>query len=148
MILKATRPVSRRKLILIGLLIALILAILPGVVSADKPPQIPAWYDGEIVNFTVVSDNVEDVDHRGVHKAAAILYAFGFPPQPQFDVLDSVPGDSKYNPWWHVVVVVVLDGRDVSVNPYTSEDEILAAADAGTVLLVETGFHFLCQVLP
>jgi hypothetical protein len=82
-------------------------------------------------------------------ETAATLYAFGLPPdQPQFDVLDSVPGEPDYSPWWQVVLVMINDDRDVSVNPFTSEEEILAAADAGEVVLVETDFVFLCQVLP
>ncbi len=101
------------------------------------------------MEFVVVSENVVDVDHPGIHKAAANLYAFGFPPdQPQFDVLDTVPGDPEYNPWWHVILVVPLTGRDLTTDPFTSEAEILAAQETGEVLLVNTGFHFLCQVLP
>jgi hypothetical protein len=44
--------------------------------------------------------------------------------------------------------VVVLDGRDLTTNPFTSEQEILDAAAAGQVQLIETDFIFLCQVLP
>ena len=65
-----------------------------------------------------------------------------------FDVLSHIPGDPGYNPWWKVIVVIPLDGRDVSVDPFTSEAEILAAADDGSVLLLDINFVFLCQVLP
>jgi hypothetical protein len=142
--LKLQRPVA------VSLIAVLLLAVMSGIVFADTPPQIPAYYNGDIVHFTVVSDNVVDVNHPGIHKAAAILYAFGPPEdQPQFDILDTIPGDPGYNPWWHVIFVVVLpDGRDVTVNPYTSEAEILAAADSGEVALIDSGIHFLCQVLP
>ena len=132
------------------ILILFTILVLPSIASAEKPERIPAYHDGDIVEFVAVSENVIDVVHKGVAKsAAADLYAFGFPPdQPQFDVIDSIPGDSEYNPWWHVTLVVVLDGRDVTTNPFTSEQDILDAASAGHVALVDTGVYFLCQVLP
>ena len=130
-------------------LASLILLALPSHVRADKPPSIPAWYNGNVVIFTVVSDNVVGVDHNGVRKRAIPLYSFGPPGfQPQFDVLSAVPGVPRYNPWWEVKVVIPLDGRNVSTNPYTSEAEILAARGLGKVLIIDIEFFFLCQVLP
>jgi hypothetical protein len=144
-----TKRAGQRRLVVISLIAVLILAALPGSVFAAKPERIPAWYNGEIVEFIVVSENVVDVDNPGVRKAAANLYAFGFPPnQPQFDVLDTVPGDPGYNPWWHVILVQSLTGRDLTTDPFTSEAELLTASEAGEVSLVPTGFYFLCQVLP
>jgi hypothetical protein len=79
----------------------------------DQPPQIPSWYIVEFVTFTVVNENILNVDHRGIHKAAATHYAFGLPGSAlQLDVLDSVPGVLSYYPWWHVIQVVTTDGRD------------------------------------
>src|SRR5215217_8120979 len=116
---------------------------------AQKPPCIPALFNGSIVHFTVVSDNVVGVQKKGISKAAIPLYAFGEPgSQAQPDVIGAIPGMKGYNPWWEVIAVVPLDGRDLTSNPYTSEAEILAAAAAGKVLLINTGFFFLCQVLP
>ena len=138
----------KRSLVLV-VLASLTLLALPGRVSADKPPSIPAWYNGNVVIFTVVSDNVVGVDNPGMRHHAIPLYAFGLPGfQPQFDVLSAVPGVPGYNPWWEVKVVVVLDGRNVSINPYRSEAEILAARAAGRVLIIDIEFFFLCQVLP
>ena len=114
--------------------------------SAMKPPRIPGWHDGEIVTFTVVNENVEGVD-RDV--PAIPFYVFGEPGnQPQADVLSAIPGNPDYNPWWDVIVVIPLDGRDLTVKPYTSEDEILAAEAAGAVVTIDVPFVFLCQVLP
>ena len=59
-----------------------------------------------------------------------------------------VPGERGYNPLWEVIAVAVLNGRDVTTNPFTSEDEILGAAQNNEVMLVETEFYFLCQILP
>src|SRR5690349_11563051 len=99
--------------------------VLSGTLSAvlAKPPRMPVYYEDSIVTMTVVNDNVlglKEKDH------ANILYSFGPPgDQPQFDVITVVPGERGYNPLWEVIMVVVLDGRDVTTNPFTSEDEIL-----------------------
>lgn len=128
----------------------LAIGILPVTAAADRPPCIPAFHNGQVVHFTVVSENVEGVGDRGnLHNVAIPLYAFGPPGnQPQPDVLSRIPGQRGYTPWWEVIAVVVLNGRDVTTNPFTSEAEILAAAAAGQVLLIDTEFVFLCQVLP
>lgn len=130
--------------------LALFLGTFHGTALADKPPSIPAFFDGEIVIFTVVSENVNGVDHRGVTRRAAIpLYAFGPPGnQPQPDVLSAIPGVKGYNPWWQVFFVIPTDGRDLTTNPYTSEAELLAAQAAGDVIIIPTNIFFLCQVLP
>ena len=104
------------------------------------------YYEDTIVTMTVVNDNllgIKEKDH------ANILYSFGPPGnQPQFDVITVVPGERGYNPLWEVIAVAVLNGRDVTTNPFTFEDEILDAAQNNEVMLVETEFYFLCQILP
>ena len=139
-----------RKCVSLIFALALFLGAFHGTAFADKPPSIPAFYNGEIVIFTVVSQNDDDVDHGGIQKRAAIpLYAFGAPGnQPQPDVLSAIPGVKGYNPWWEVFIVIPTDGRDLTTNPYTSEAEILAAQAAGDVLIVPIDVFFLCQVLP
>lgn len=149
---------KRAKLLQTTLLIVFGLVLLAGCSKQGpttleplaKPPNIPAWHNGEVVTFTVVSENVVGIDKRGIREAAAIpIYAFGPPGnQPQFDVLSAIPGEKGYNPWWHVFFVVVLNGRDVSADPFTSEAELLTASSAGGVALVDADFFFLCQVLP
>ena len=138
-----------RKAVILVVMAVLVVAgtlVASASASAAKPPRIPAWHDGEIVTFTVVSENVEGVD---LDVPAIPFYVFGDPEnQPQFEVLSSVPGNPDYNPWWEVIVVIPLDGRDLTVDPYTSDEEILAAADEGRVLLIDVDFLFLCQVLP
>jgi hypothetical protein len=131
-------------------LLVLTIGVMPASTFADKPPCIPAFHNGNTVFFTVVNDNVVDVGERGnLHDVAIPLYTFGpVGSQPQPDVLSRIPGVRGYRPWWEVIFVAVLDGRDVTTNPFTSEAEILAAEAAGQVELVDTDVVFLCQVLP
>ncbi|MCI0403462.1 MAG: hypothetical protein L0212_08065 [Acidobacteria bacterium] len=123
---------------------ALCAALLPNNAFAAKPPRIPAWHNGNVVFFTVVNENVDGINAPHSDGVAIPFYAvIG----PQFEVLSAVPGHAGYNPWWHVFLVIILDGRDVSTDPFTSEQEILNAAADGDVLLIDTEFVFLCQVL-
>ena len=139
---------TRRSLRLV-LAIAVLAAVVPTAAPAEQPPAIPAFYNGDLVTFTVVSGNVVGVDHQGVLKRAIPLYAFGPPGnQPQPDVLSAIPGVKGYNPWWQVFAVIPTDGRDLTTNPYTSEAEILEAVTAGNVLVIPTDEFFLCQVIP
>lgn len=114
--------------------------------TAAKPERMPVYYEDETVTMVVVNDNVLGVEEKEV---AIPLYSFGPPgDQPQFDVVSAVPGEAGYNPWWEAFAVVVLNGRDVTTDPFTSEEEILEAEAAGEVMLIETEFYFLCQILP
>ena len=122
--------------------------LLAGIISASaaKPARMPVYYEDQIVTMVVVNDNLLGLDEKD---HANTLYSFGPPGnQPQFDVITTVPGEAGYNPLWEDISVVVLNGRDVTTNPFTSEDEILEAAKNGEVKLVETEFYFLCQILP
>ncbi len=123
------------------------LILLPVNARADEPPEIPAWHDGEIVFFTVVNENVDGLNAPQSDEVAIPFYVVA-PFGAQLEVLSSAPGHAGYNPWWHVFVVIPTDGRDVSANPFTSEQEILDAAAMGDVIIIDTGFVFLCQVLP
>jgi hypothetical protein len=121
------------------------MAVLPAILLADPPPDIPAWHNGDIVFFTVNPATVGGPGVDGKDK----FYNFngGQPGGPQFDVLAIIPGEPGFNPLWDVIAVFVLDGRNVSMNPFKSEAEILAAQAAGKVALVDTGFSFLCPVI-
>lgn len=141
---------SRKYFALAALLSVLAMMVPARTTSAAKPPCIPAWNNGSIVHFTVTNRIIDENGKPGNTEGVAIpFYAFG-PPMiaPQFEVLSKIPGQRGYNPFWEVIVVIVLDGRNVSTNPFRSEAEILTARDAGRVLLIDTDFAFLCQVLP
>ena len=127
-----------------GLFLILLIGALNA--TAAQPPRIPVYYEGEILTMTVVNDNVVGVEEKEV---AIPLYSFGRPGnRPQLDVVAEAPGEAGYNPWWETIRVVVLNGRDLTTDPFTSEEEILEAAAANEVQLIETEFYFLCQILP
>lgn len=127
---------------------ALILFAMLGIALpsfATQPPRIPVYLDGRIVQMLVVNANVFGVDQGAIdNKVAITIYTFQ---RRQPDVLTAGPGEPGYNPWWKVTVVIPLDGRDLSTNPFTSDSEVDQAAAAGKVLLVPTNFVFLCQVV-
>ena len=141
---------SRKYFALAALLAVLAMMVPARTTSAGKPPCIPAWNNGNIVHFTVTNRIAEENGKQGKREGVAIpFYAFGPPMMaPQFEVLSKIPGQSGYRPWWEVMIVVVLDGRNVTTNPFKSEQEILDAQTAGKVLIIDTEFAFLCQVLP
>ena len=120
---------------------ALVLALGAGVVRADRP-TLPAWFNGEEVRVMPVPEAQPAIPPQ----VANPLYVFG---GAQNHVLGSgIPGVAGYNPWWSVVVVTVLDDRNLSTDPFTSEEEILEAwARGDEVALTDTGFILLCQVV-
>jgi hypothetical protein len=65
----------------------------------------------------------------------------GFQP----NVADSQPGDPEYSPAWAVQHVAWTDGS--TPRELTSEDEILAARDAGEVTIEETGVVVNCPFI-
>lgn len=140
--------------IALGLALALEACINP--VRAGQPTTIPAYYNGAIAQIIPgVSDNVVGVDHNGIvnHTANPIYVVLPVSDQDAQQINHVLgvaePGVSGYNPYWDVIYVTVLDGRDLTTNPFTSEAEILAAADSSnpTVSLQDTGFILLCQVV-
>ena len=138
-----------------GSAFCLILALCAGSVHAGKPQQIPAWYNGQIEHVIPgVSGNVVGVDKTAIatHVANPIYLVLPVSAQDaqQVDhVLGvAIPGVAGYNPYWDVVYVTVKDGRDLTTNPFTSEDEILTAYLGDKVDLTDTGFILLCQVIP
>jgi hypothetical protein len=131
---------------------ALVLSLCVNSVHAGKskhpsaPPPIPALYNGEI--FDIVpgnNDNVVGIDNEAIATTVANpLYVVDG--QEVSHVL-SIGLGAGYNPYWDIVLVTVLNGRDLSTDPFLSEAEILDAAANGEVALDDTGFILLCQVV-
>jgi len=139
--------VNRTSAIALGL--ALVVALCVNSVRAGKPSPIPAWYNGQIVNIIPgVSKNVVGVDHQAIaDKAANPIYIVIDQPGTYHVLGVAIPGVAGYNPYWDVVYVTVNTDRNLATDPFTSEDEILAAAAAGDVALDDSGFILLCQVV-
>ncbi len=124
-------------------------------VHANQPAQIPAWYNDQIEHIIPgVSGNVVGVNHTAIATQVAnpiyvVLPVSSQDAQQVDHVLGvAMPGVAGYNPYWDVVYVTVKDGRDLTTNPFTSENEILTAYLNGEVDLNDTGFILLCQVIP
>ena len=133
----------------------LILTISLNSVRADQPQPIPAWYNDQIEHIIPgVSGNVVGVNHTAIATQVAnpiyvVLPVSNQDAQQVDHVLGvAIPGVAGYNPYWDVVYVTVKDGRDLTTNPFTSENEILTAYLNGKVDLNDTGFILLCQVIP
>ncbi|MGI8978126.1 MAG: hypothetical protein ACR2FY_02760 [Pirellulaceae bacterium] len=131
----------RRSAIFLGA--ALVLTVWIGSVRADKPTRIPAFYDGRLVSLAIVNDNVVGVEREAIEGIAEPLYAIAGQPH----VISTMPGQPGYNPYWDIYVVVVLDGRNVSTDPFLSEEEILDAEDAGEIKIIRLDLILLCQVI-
>lgn len=137
-----------------GFAFGLILAVIVSSVRAGQPQQIPAWYDDQITHVIPgVNANVVGVNNPGTaHHANPIYVVLPASAQDAQEVNHvlgvAMPGVAGYNPWWDVVLVTVNDGRDLTTNPFTSEEEILTSFVGGKVDLNDTGIVLLCQVIP
>ena len=128
--------VNRRLAVALGA--ALVLTVWVNSVRADKPPRIPAYYDGQIVYVAAVSVSKKEV------KAAIPAYLV-LEGQDINHVLSAIPGVPGYNPHWHFFSVEFLNG----VDPYLldSEDAILDAEEDGDVMVTDLDFFVLCPVV-
>jgi hypothetical protein len=133
----------------IALGLALSFAICVNSVRAGQPVTIPAYSNGQIVQIIPgVSDNVVGVNNQAIATRVANPIYFLPPAQPISHVLGvASPGVAGYNPYWDVVYVTVLDGRNLTINPFTSEADIRIAYANHQVDLIDTGFILLCQVV-
>ena len=139
-----TRPASaagRHAAVFMGA--ALVLTAWVGSVRADKPQLVPAFYEGRAVSLAIVNDNVVGVEREAIEGVAEPLYAIAGQPH----VISTMPGQPGYNPYWDVYLVRVLDGRNLSTDPFLSEDEILEAEENGEVRVTRLDFILLCQVV-
>jgi hypothetical protein len=146
------RFASLRTAIILGA--ALVMSALVSSVRAGQPQLIPAYYDDQIEHVIPgVSGNVVGVNNTAIATRVAnpiyvVLPVSDQDAQQVDHVLGvAIPGVAGYNPYWDVVYVTVLNGRDLTTNPFTSESEILTAYLNGEVDLNDTGFILLCQVI-
>lgn len=109
---------------------------------------MPAYYDGKIfkINFTELPPGGESANLsrngsiNNIYQSDACVSAG----HPFLSVIDAVPGDGM-NPLWQEVQVVFKSPSNCQ--QFTSDDQVLAAAAAGTVTLMPTGELYRCSVI-
>ena len=140
---------SASRISAIALCAALVLALYASTARADAPPTIPAWFNNSIVYIIPgVSPNVVGVTNPTIAaKVANPLYVVAGSQSVNHVLGVAIPGVAGYNPYWDLVFVTVLDGRNLVTHPFTSEAGILMAWANGEVSLDDSGFILLCQVV-
>ena len=146
-----------------------------GTPSADEQavlelPAVLGWFNGQPLRYvtTDVSDAgmaramgvnfvprlAEALAEVGAPRGArsAVDKVYMFPPGSQGNVFPSAPvptgpgnADRAYSPLWVVVQVAWREGR--SPRPLHSEEQVLAAADAGLIALTPTRIVVNCPVV-
>jgi hypothetical protein len=109
---------------------------------------MPAYYDGKIfkINFTELPPGGEtaNLTHNGslnnIYQSDACVAAG----TPFTSVIDAIPTDGM-NPLWQEVQIVFANPS--SCTQFTSDDQVLAAAAAGTITLHPTGELYRCSVI-
>ncbi len=139
---------SAHALVVLGLLVLIVgmdpARAVPGN-GNGKATQRPAFYDGE--QFTINMFEVPGGDAILEHnKNVNEIYASNDLDEEQdfISVIDAIPGDG-FNPLWHQNLYSFNEGFEP--RQFTSDDEVLAAADAGEITLVSTDEVYRCSVV-
>jgi hypothetical protein len=115
--------------------------------GASAATQIPAFYDGNqvTVNIKEQSENA-NASLIGHNKSINTIYAYADldEEQPFAPVIDAIHGDG-FNPLWHQVLIQFNQG--FTPHQFTSEEEVLAAEQAGEINLVTTDEVYICAVV-
>src|SRR5262249_46762209 len=101
--------------------------------------RTPAYYDGTLftVNMKEEPDNATDsINARNRNHNTIFASNDLDDPQDFVPVIDAIQGDG-FNPLWEQVLVVINAG--FTPHQFTSDDEVLDAAAAGEITLVDTG---------
>lgn len=109
---------------------------------------MPAFYDAKLftINFSELPPGGESANLtnngsiNNIYQSDACVAAG----HPFVSVIDAIPTDGM-NPLWQEVQVVFKSTSDCQ--QFTSDDQVLAAAAAGTVTLVPTGELYRCSVI-
>ena len=135
-----------------GALLGLGLLFLFGTAALAAPgnsngaaTQMPAYYDGELftVNMFEVPGGDAILEHN---KSVNEIYASNDLDEEQefIPVIDAIQGDG-FNPLWHQNLYSFNAG--FTPHQFTSDEEVLAAADAGEITLVSTDEVYRCSVV-
>ena len=113
--------------------------------GAGKTTHIPAFYDGNPVTINIFELPSSD-SLLASNKSVNTIYATNDLDEEQdfAPVIDAIQGDG-FNPLWHQVLIVFNPG--FAPHQFVSEEEVLAAAAAGEITLVQTDEVYLCAVV-
>ena len=113
--------------------------------GAGKTTQIPAFYDGNQVTINIFELPSSD-SLLASNKSVNTIYATNDLDEEQdfAPVIDAIQGDG-FNPLWHQVLIVFNSG--FAPHQFVSDGEVLAAAAAGEITLVDTDEVYLCATV-
>jgi len=113
--------------------------------GASASTQIAAFYDDQHVTINLKEQNSSGslIDHN---KSINTIYAYADldDDQPFDPVIDAIHGDG-FNPLWQQVLIQFNQG--FTPRQFTSEEDVLAARDAGEITLVTTDEVYICSVV-
>jgi hypothetical protein len=115
--------------------------------GASAASQIPAFYDGNQVTVNIKEQsetaNVSLIRHN---QSINTIYAYADldEEQPFAPVIDAIQGEG-FNPLWQQVLIQFNEG--FTAHQFTSEEDVLAAAQAGEITLVTTDEVYICAVV-
>jgi hypothetical protein len=115
--------------------------------GASAASQIPAFYDGNQVTVNIKEQSeTANASLIGHNKSINTIYAYADldEEQPFAPVIDAIQGDG-FNPLWQQVLIQFNQG--FTPHQFASDEDVLAAAQAGEITLVTTDEVYICAVV-
>ena len=134
----------------IGFILVTALLVVPLVAGqafagAGKTTHIPAFYDGNQVTINIFEVPSSETLLASNKSLNTIYVTNDLDEEQDFaPVIDAIQGDG-FNPLWHQVLIVFNAG--FAPHQFLSDEEVLAAAAAGEITLVETDEVYVCAVV-
>jgi hypothetical protein len=143
----------KRKLALLLLVMGILLMVTASASAGATTAN--GWYEGEEIYY-ILGGVEEGVTERGEND----LYLIGGDRTFQANVAEFIPGEAGYSPHWNVNVVHTAEGvtlDDILASGFASShypealfddvEDILAAEEAGLVVIDHPGVVVLCPVI-
>ena len=134
----------------IGFIVVTALLVVPlfagqALAGAGKATHIPAFYDGNQVTINIFEVPSSETLLASNKSLNTIYVTNDLDEEQDFaPVIDAIQGDG-FNPLWHQVLIVFNAG--FAPHQFLSDEEVLAAAAAGEITLVETDEVYVCAVV-
>jgi hypothetical protein len=136
---------ARIGFILVAAFLAVPLFAGQALAGAGKTTHIPAFYDGNQVTINILEVPSSETLLASNKSVNTIYVTNDLDEEQDFaPVIDAIHGDG-FNPLWHQVLIVFNAG--FTPHQFLSDDEVLAAAAAGEITLVETDEVYVCAVV-